>query len=273
LVNPEIEILLFRRKTLRKFDDDFDFDYEDDSPKYPELETFFDEGYLSQVLYTVKSGKEATVYCCQAGPALDTTDDLVAAKIYRPRQNRTFKNDAVYQEGRMRQEKRERRAMQSKTEFGREVQAGMWVGHEFATMKALHKAGASIPRPLVSANSALLMEYLGDAQQAAPLLNQADFELEEAHSLFKRIMENIRLWLSLNYVHGDLSAYNILYWQGTLKIIDFPQAVDPRFNSNALTLLTRDIENISRFFSRLGVASDPQRIVENLWNRFRHSHL
>lgn len=258
---------------MRKFDDDFDFDFDSNTQQYPELETFFDEGYISEVLYMVKSGKEATVYCCQAGPALDTTDELVAAKIYRDRKNRSFKNDAVYQEGRMRQEKRERRAMNSKTEFGRSVQAGMWVGHEFATMKALYKAGAAIPRPLVSASSALVMEYLGDSQQAAPLLQGADFPQAEALSLFNQIMENIRLWLSVNYIHGDLSAYNIIYWEGTIKVIDFPQAVDPRFNSNALALLTRDIENISRFFSRFGVENQPQRLVDSLWTRFRRSQL
>ena len=261
---------------MRKFvDDDFDLDFDLDNStiQYPELETFFNEGYLSEVLYMVKSGKEATVYCCLAGPALDTRDELVAAKIYRSRKNRNFKNDAVYQEGRMRQEKHERRAVRGKTEFGREVQAGMWVGHEFATMKALHKAGAAIPRPLASASSALVMEYLGDRELAAPLLQQAPFEPAEAPHLFRQVMDNIRLWLSANYVHGDLSPYNILYWQGKITVIDFPQAVDPRFNSNALTLLSRDIENICRFFGRYGVESQPARIADNLWSRFRRSQL
>jgi len=32
------------------------------------LEPFIEDGLLADVLYPIKSGKEATVYCCSAGP-------------------------------------------------------------------------------------------------------------------------------------------------------------------------------------------------------------
>ena len=64
------------------------------------LETFQDQGLIGEVLGLVKIGKEASVYCCRGGPALDV--DLVAAKVYRARQYR-FKNDAVYQQARDRE--------------------------------------------------------------------------------------------------------------------------------------------------------------------------
>ncbi len=252
-----------------KFDDDFEEEYSE----YPELEPFFNEGFIEEVLYQVKSGKEATVYCCRVGPGLNYEAGLVAAKVYRSRNNRNFKNDAIYQEGRMRQEVRPRRAVQKKTGFGRAVQAGMWVGHEFETMRVLHKAGADIPCPLKQTEGALLMEFLGDGSQAAPLLNFAEFDRENTEIIFNQILKNIRLWLSLNIVHGDLSAYNILYWEGVIKIIDFPQAIDPRFNSNAQTLLTRDITNISRFFNRFGLIKDPGKISRELWGLFQRSQL
>ena len=43
-------------------------------------------------------------------------------------------------------------------------------------------------------------------------------------------MRNVELMLSLGRIHGDLSAYNVLYWQGEVKIIDFPQAIEPATN-------------------------------------------
>src|SRR5436305_1066483 len=103
------------------------------------LEPFFDDGRITEVLYSVKSGKEATVYCCQAGSF--TGRDVLAAKIYRPRESRSFKNDAVYHEGRVILEGHVRRAVAKKTAFGREAQFGMWIGHEYETLGNLAAVG------------------------------------------------------------------------------------------------------------------------------------
>jgi len=65
----------------------------------------------------------------------------------------------------------------------------------------------------------------------------------------------------------------VLYWRGQVKIIDFPQAVDPRFNPNAFTFLTRDIENICRYIARYGLERDGQRIAERLWRKFKNAEL
>src|SRR5437588_1867106 len=141
------------------------------------LDSFFTQGLISEILYTVKSGKEATVYCCKANPS--TGSELLAAKVYRPRNNRGFKNDAVYQEGRVILDKHVRRAVQNKSGFGREVQFAMWVNYEFEALKALYKAGADIPRPLARTESAILMEYLGDHRQAAPALQFVELSKDE----------------------------------------------------------------------------------------------
>jgi RIO kinase 1 len=240
-------------------------------PVQTTLDTFFADGLISEILYTVKSGKEATVYCCQAGPRLDA--ELVAAKIYRSRNNRGFKNDAIYQEGRVITEGHVRRAVQNKSRFGREVQFSMWVNYEYEALQALYKVGADIPQPFARTEHAILMEYQGDREQAAPALQFVDLPAHRVVAVFDRLMHNIELLLAHNYIHGDLSAYNILYWQNKVTIIDFPQAVDARFNPNALALLTRDIENICRYVARYGLQRDGQRIAEGLWHRFKNARL
>ena len=64
-------------------------DFQFESTKFEEswsrqaLEAFYEDGWIQGVLYRVKGGKEATVYCCQADPA--TGYDMFAAKIYRHR--------------------------------------------------------------------------------------------------------------------------------------------------------------------------------------------
>ena len=117
------------------------------------------------------------------------------------------------------------------------------------------------------------MEYIGDRQKAAPSLGGSELSLEQARTVFHSLMRNIELWLAHNYVHGDLSAHNILYWQERAKIIDFPQAIDPRFNPNALSLLTRDIENICHYLERCGLVYDGRRLAERLWQKFRNAQL
>ena len=53
---------------------------------------FYEDKWFTDVLYRVKAGKEATVYCCQAGPAVG--HELIAAKVYRPRMFRAMRNDS-----------------------------------------------------------------------------------------------------------------------------------------------------------------------------------
>jgi len=55
------------------------------------------------------------------------------------------------------------------------------------------------------------------------------------------------MYSQVNYVHGDLSRYNILWWNNKPWIIDMPQAylVGPWADmKNAEMLLRRDIVNV-----------------------------
>jgi RIO kinase 1 len=117
------------------------------------------------------------------------------------------------------------------------------------------------------------MEYIGNEQGAAPALQQVSVPESEVRLLFERVLGNIELFLRLNWVHGDLSAYNILYTPAGIAVIDFPQAVDPRANRNAQDLLARDLDNVCRYFGRYGVRSDANRIAHFLWGRFVRSEL
>jgi RIO kinase 1 len=69
-------------------------------------------------------------------------------------------------------------------------------------------------------------------------------------------------------IHGDLSAYNILYWEGQITLIDFPQVTDSHNNANARFILSRDIERVCQYFARQRVDCDPAVITRRLWRRF-----
>src|SRR5260370_7244219 len=113
------------------------------------------------------------------------------------------------------------------------------------------------------------MAFVGDADgQAAPLLREAELAVEEAQAIFDRILRNVELFLACDRIHGDLSAYNILYHDGEIAIIDFAQALDPRYNPEVYPLLARDVERVCRHFARYGVAEDAHAIASDLWARY-----
>lgn len=235
------------------------------------LDYFYAEGWISQVLYQLKSGKEATVFCCQAGGS--TGRGLLAAKLYRARQHRTFRNDAIYQAGRVILDAHARRAVKNKSRFGREAQQGLWINQEWEVLQQLHAVGADVPEPLARTEGAILMDYRGDEAGPAPRLQEIALPRDEAAHHFQVLMRNVELMLGNNVIHGDLSAYNVLYWDGAVTIIDLPQAVDPRFNPHALGLLERDVANLCGYFGKLGVPSDPTAITRDLWRRFLRGEL
>ncbi len=239
------------------------------------LAQFYEQDLITDVLRVIKSGKEATVYCCAAAPS--TGRKLLAAKVYRPRMFRSLKNDAVYRKSRALRDERGRvvggergwRGASKKTERGRAAQVTNWIEHEFETQRLLYEAGADVPCPLAQIGNAVLMDYIGDGEEAAPPLRDVELLPEEAQPLFDAILRNIALCLECHRVHGDLSEYNILYWQGAVTLIDFAQAVDPRYNlDDVYGLLARDIERVCRCFARYGVEADAEALAIDLWTRY-----
>jgi len=240
------------------------------------LRMFYDEQLITDVLGQVKGGKEASVYRCAAHPTTGAT--LLAAKVYRPRMFRNLRNDKMYREGRSilsadgsavkKTDHRLMRAVGKKSAFGVQVAHTSWLMYEYTTMERLFQAGAAVPRPYAAAENAILMTYFGDEQRAAPTLSEIRLPKDQAEFLFQDVMRSIKLLLEHGLIHGDLSAYNILYWQEKAVLIDFPQASDISSNSKSDFILRRDITRVCEYFIRQGVRCDPNVITRELWERY-----
>jgi len=227
--------------------------------------------WISDVLRKVKGGKEASVYLCKSGVAVDVP--LVAAKIYRPRMLRNLKNDQQYRVGREDLDESGNiivddgalHAMQKRTAFGEEVRHRSWIAYEFTTLEILHAAGADVPKPYAMEKNAILMGYVGDLSNAAPALNSINLTFDEARPLYERVIRNVDLMLTHGRIHGDLSAYNILYWNGDITLIDFPQVVLPDSNPASWNIFFRDVTRICQYFSAQGVQCDARKLASDLW--------
>jgi RIO kinase 1 len=201
--------------------------------------------------------------------------ELLAAKVYRPKEFRTFKNDADYKwgrpllagDGKVLRDKRLTKAIMQGSRTGEVASHASWLTHEFTTMKLLHEQGADVPRPIAQDENAIIMQYFGDEHTPAPTLIEATIPREDARGLFARLMRNVELMLSHDRIHGDLSAYNVLYWDGAATVIDFPQVIDAYGNPDAFRFLLRDVERLCRYFARYGVQTDPERIARGMWAR------
>jgi RIO kinase 1 len=232
--------------------------------------------WISDVLRKVKGGKEASVYLCRSGVAVDAP--LVAAKVYRPRSLRNLKNDQQYRTGRIDLDESGNAltkqadvdAVVKRTSYGEEVRHQSWIAYEFKTLEILHEAGADVPKPYAMEKNAILMDYIGDLSNSAPALNSVALELDEAKQLFERVVYNIDLMLTHGRIHGDLSAYNILYWDGDITLIDFPQVVLPEANPASWNIFLRDVTRICQYFSSQGAHCNASKLASDLW--ISHGH-
>jgi len=233
------------------------------------LTPLIEDHLITEILRPIKTGKEAVVYCCRADPALDM--DLVAAKVYRPRERRSFRRDMVYQQGRTRGSRpdaRTLRALGKKTRRAQLHKFNAWIAHEMKTLQILYAAGADVPAPIERVGPVILMEYIGDEAGPAPVLASTVVNDSETETIYRRVLHNVDLFLSHHRVHADLSAYNILLCGEDPTIIDFPQAVDPRYNADAFDLLVRDLDNVGTYFARQGIECvDPIEYALALWRK------
>jgi RIO kinase 1 len=276
---PQPEMLA---KLAEQNDDRGSFDFTYKASRYERgwltdsLGGFFEAHWFDDVLRMVKGGKEASVYLCQANPT--THSDYLAAKVYRPRQFRNLKNDHLYREGRINldanghviKDDRANHAMAKKTEYGMELLHTSWIEHEFLTLEILHKAGVDVPLPYTRANNAILMGYIGDLDLPAPALIDVELTHSEARQLFQRVLHNIELMLANDRIHGDLSAFNILYWDGDITLIDFPQAMHPDQSPNTYRIFERDVTRVCEYFAGQGVHSKPSKLASDLWTGYQH---
>jgi RIO kinase 1 len=212
-------------------------------------------------LGVLKTGKEADVFLLRRGVPGTDRSCLLAAKRYRSAEHRMFHRDAGYLEGRQTRHSRVNRAMSSRSAFGREVIAGQWAGAEFAALARLHAAGIPVPYPAQVLGTELLLEFIGAADgTAAPRLAETRPGPAELAGLWDQLVFALIGLARDGLAHGDLSAYNLLVSDGRLVMIDLPQVVDVIANPRGAWFLTRDAENIGRWFAQhelTGVSPEP----------------
>ncbi len=228
------------------------------------LQQLLEEGVIDEVFNQLKTGKEAEVWL------VSHKGEPVAAKIYKAREFRSFKNDAGYKEGRVVRNTRTQRAMDKGSKFGRASAEEAWKSAEADVMFTLHSAGVRVPKPVLFYDGVLLMEVIGDAEgRVAPRLVEAAITREQAEPMYLLLRQEIIKILSHDFIHGDLSEFNILLGSTGPIIIDFPQVVTAAKNSQSEKYFRRDLGNMLRFFSSIdpGVSKHASD-ADEIWREY-----
>lgn len=232
------------------------------------METLVRDGFISEVIRPLKSGKEADVY------VVLSEGEIRCAKVYKTANQRGFHKQALYQEGRKVRNSRQARAMEKGTQYGRQQQEEAWQTAEVDALYRLAAAGVRVPKPHVFVEGVLLMELITDEQgNAAPRLN--DLELSPEHALAHHafLVKEVVKMLCIGLIHGDLSEYNILVDATGPVIIDLPQAVDAAANNNAAKMLQRDVDNLAAYFGRFAPALLSSQYGKEIWQLFEKGDL
>jgi len=227
------------------------------------LAAMLEEGLVDEVIGQLMSGKEATVYVVRCG------EHIRCAKVYKEANQRSFRNNASYQEGRKVKNSRQARAMEKGSRYGRKMQEEVWQSAEVDALYRLAAAGVRVPQPHICFEGVLLMDLVVDAEgHAAPRLNDVELSEELALEYHAMLVNQVVRMLCAGIIHGDLSEYNILVGEGGPVIIDLPQAIDAAGNSNAAEMLERDVNNLRTYFSAFAPTLRDTQFGKEIWARF-----
>jgi RIO kinase 1 len=233
-----------------------------------DLQPLIDDGVIDEVLRSLKSGKEATVYLVRSG------DRTRCAKVYRNMAQRSFQRRAQYQEGRKVRGSRQARAMAKSTRFGKREQEAAWKNAEVEALYRLSAAGVRVPRPFGYFNDVLVMELVTDAQgEPAPRLSEVELSPETARAYHAHLMREVVRMLSMGLIHGDLSEFNVLIAPEGPVIIDLPQVVNAAGNNGAFAMLERDVNNLRGTLGRFAPELLVTEFAREIWALFEAGNL
>jgi RIO kinase 2 len=127
---------------------------------------------------------------------------------------------------------------------------------EYDILTYLKDSSTSFPSPLYRSFHCIVMEPIYGSRLS-------DIEnLDYPELVLEKIISNMTIAYRKGYINGDLNEYNILVNDDNIFILDWPQAVRVD-TTNADVVLTRDVNNIVKFFSR---KFEIERDIHNIIN-------
>ena len=202
------------------------------------------QGIIAEINGCISTGKEANVY-----HATSKTRVEFAIKIYKT-SILQFKDRDKYVTG-------EFRFRHGYCRHNPRKMVRTWAEKEFRNLIRLQQGGVYAPKPILLRSHVLLMDFIGTDGWPSPKLKDVVLTSSKPRKLYRECVEIMwKLYNKCKLVHADLSEYNMLYYDGSIVIIDVSQAVE-HDHPMALEFLRKDCTNITEFFKKndVGVMS------------------
>ena len=202
------------------------------------------QGHFDELEFPIALGKEANVFA-----ARKKTGELIAVKIYRL-ENCNFNTMYYYINSDPRFQGLENN--KRKIIFS-------WVQREYRNL-LIAREKVFVPTPIAFKDNVLLMEFIGNNNDASPKLKDALPESPE--EFFNKTISSVKGLIDAGIIHADLSDFNILNHEEEPVFIDLSQGtvLDAY---NAKELLERDLKNLLSAF-RKSLDIDQEKIMGEL---------
>ncbi|TYZ66145.1 hypothetical protein PybrP1_010978 [[Pythium] brassicae (nom. inval.)] len=203
------------------------------------LYKMLNQGVVSEINGCLSTGKEANVYHARFPDGREG-----ALKVYKT-SILVFKDREKYVSGEFRF-----RHGYSKSNPRKMVK--LWAEKEMRNLRRLRDAGIFAPNPIMLRSHVLLMDFIGREGYPAPKLKDAKLSETRYRECYLYCVKMMRtMYQKCKLVHGDLSEYNILYYQQQLYFIDVSQSVEHEHPS-AADFLRKDCRNVTDYFTKYG---------------------
>lgn len=208
------------------------------------IEKLIRKNKIGRIESLISTGKEANVY----HGFLDKKE--IAIKIYAV-ETSDFKNMDRYIRG-------DKRFPPWKN---RRHLVYLWAKKEFHNLNKTHPK-VNCPQPVGIEKNILVMSFIGEKGSSAP--RWKDLPPKNPEKDLKKVIKFMKeMYQKQEFVHGDLSEYNILNWDEEPYLIDFSQGV-LKTHPLAEKLLERDARNLANYFQELGREVKKEEILEKI---------
>lgn len=196
--------------------------------------------------YAVSQGKEAVVF-----RATKQDGSFVAVKVFKY-ETTAFRQMMPYVEG-------DPRFKIDKVRHSKRAFVKVWARKEFANLNACFQAGVNVPQPFLLKENTIVMQFVGVGGRPCALLSEV--VVQNPERVFSQLVGEMKKTYKAGLVHADFSPFNIMLKQtqnedGSFEekafVIDLAQGVSLK-HPRAQEFLERDVENLVRVFSKLGV--------------------